>query len=70
MAALGVKSLPYIGGKTPAEGVLPHSVYFVQKTKMVLLKRKISSRCWLGAGYVKQGGPGESFSKTRALARP
>ena len=56
MAALGVKSLPCVGGKTPAVGVLPHPVYFVLKTKMVLLKRKISSRCWLGAGHVKQGG--------------
>ena len=36
MAAVGVKSLPCIGGKTPAVGVLPHPVYFVLKIKMVL----------------------------------
>ena len=69
MAALGVKSLPRIGGKTPAVGVLPHPVYFVLKIKMVLLKRKTYSRCWLDAGSVKQGGwriffEEESFSKT------
>ena len=63
MAALGVKSLPYIGGKTPALGVLPHPVYVVRKIKMVLFKRKICSRCWLGAGYVKQGGLENRFGK-------
>ena len=63
MAALEVKSLPCIGGKMPVVGVLPHPVYFVLKIKMVLLKRKISSRCWLGAGYVKQGGLENLFGK-------
>ena len=72
MAALGVKSLPCIGGKTPAVDVLPYPAYFVLKIKMVLLIRKISSRCWLGAGYVKQGAwriflEEESISKTITL---
>ena len=53
----------------PAVGVLPLPVYFVPKIKMVLLKRKISSKYWLGAGYVKQGAwriflEEESMSKT------
>ena len=67
MAALGVKSLPCIGGKTPAVGVLPHPVYFVLNTEMVLLKRKISSRCGLDAGYVKQGGLENLFRRGEHL---
>ena len=63
MAALGVKSLPCIRSKTPAAGVLPNPACFVLKIKMVLLKRKISSRCWLGAGYVKQMGQENLFGK-------
>ena len=63
MAALEVKSLLCIGGKTPAVGVLPHLVYFVLKINMVSLKRKIFSRCWLGAGCVKQGGLENLFGR-------
>ena len=63
MNALGVKSLPCIEGKTPVVGGLPHPVYFALKIRVVLLKRKISSRCWLGAGYVKQGGLDNLFGR-------
>ena len=67
MAALGVKSLPCIGGQNACCRRFTPPGIFCPKNKNVFLKRKISSKCWLGAGYVKQGGLENPFGRGEHL---